>query len=277
MRTGQHRKRLLPVRRRRGASRGGSITACEVRHDCASRKGIFSIRSPLPGDRRRQSTTRPVGRMPGAAGCCRSCHRQVAARTEQRRQRQSCRRTPSARRDRRTAVCRPRAAPRDVVGFAATCPRRCCRRHRRWCPRRCCRTRSAARRAPHDVVVLAGLGAPDDVVESPCRRSVPHTMLSQSAPPHRCPRRCCRTRRSRRPCPRRCCRPRRLSVPQTMLSPSASTVPQTMLSAVHVRGAPHDVVALGGAAVRAPHDVVAFASVLDAPDHVRAPRRCRPA
>ena len=130
-----------------------------------------------------------------------------------------------------TMLSHRRGAPHDVVA-----------RHRCRVPHTML---SSSPAAPHDVVVVAAVPhtmlssgwpsptrccrridrAPDDVVAVGPAAVVPHTMLSSSAllqtmfrpsrllpqtmlssSGHRCPRRCCRSRRRRSRCPRRCCR-----------------------------------------------------------------------
>ena len=235
---------------------------------CASRR----VSSPLeasPHDRRcRSARQRPVGQ-DGRRRRRRTGRRRPAApaaspnRSSKLDAVEHGRRRPGSSNERRLFTG---AAPGDVVVFA--------------------------RRAPDDVVDLTA-GAPDDVVGfhrcRPCprrccrarlrRRSVPQTMLSQSAPPH--------------------------AVPHTMLShsPSPQAVPHTMLShfvavgraphdvvALAVEGAPHDVVGVQLATCprrccrtrsvpqrRAPHDVVAFGVCARRPTPCSAPRRCPPA
>ena len=148
--------------------------------------------------------------------------------------------------------------------------------------------------APHDVVVVGV--APDDVVVVAV---VPQTMLSPSSalpqtmlsPSLRCPRRCCRRRRSRAPddvvarrrsrcptrccrrrrCPRRCCRRRRCAPDDVVV---VAAVPQTMLSSSC--GAPDDVVAvvdvpqtmLSPSPRVVPHTMLSPSSVLATPQMV---------
>ena len=131
-----------------------------------------------------------------------------------------------------------RSRCRRIVVQAA-CPRQSS-------PRRCCRSRSTVPQTmlspspvavPHTMLSPSVGGAPDDVVA--VAAAVPQTMLSQSGRRSRCPRRCCRRRRtavpqtmlspSRRRCPRRCCRRRPPTCPRRCCR-RRSAVPHTMLS-----------------------------------------------
>ena len=116
-----------------------------------------------------------------------------------------------------------------MLSSSPPCPRRCCRR-RRPCPTRCCRRlRRCPTRCCHRSVVPHTM-----LSQSAPPQSLPHTMLSSppvlphtmlSSPPS-CPRRCCR----RRWCPRRCCRRSVVGAPHDVVAAATRCAAMTMLS-----------------------------------------------